>query len=337
MPKHLVFAGGGPRTLVFLSSIEVLTKHKLLEGVKNYWGNSSGALLATLLSINAPLPKIRSVFENFDFTKLRDIELSNIMAFGENWGLDSGTAFYKGVKEVLEDIKPGSSDYTLQEVPALHITATDLTAGKPVILDSKSAPTLKVIDALRASTSIPFFYVPFRNPINNHIMVDGAVGCNFPWMLLPSDKDRNDALGFDYHTNSTHDGVVNLSDFISGILHFRDRMWNSSVLKPVGPNILRFHVTGFPAWHLALKKEDRDELFTIGRTETEAWVTQHSSSKTAAVPVTSARPRTLQQPDPSGRTGLPSGSRGHSPPSSTPYQSPHSPFEYPLSKRRWSV
>ena len=337
MPKHLVFAGGGPRTLVFLSSIEVLTKHKLLEGVKNYWGNSSGALLATLLSINAPLPKIRSVFENFDFTKLRDIELSNIMAFGENWGLDSGTAFYKGVKEVLEDIKPGSSDYTLQEVPALHITATDLTAGKPVILDSKSAPTLKVIDALRASTSIPFFYVPFRNPINNHIMVDGAVGCNFPWMLLPSDKDRNDALGFDYHTNSTQNGAVNLSDYIAGILYFRDRMWNSSVLKPMGPNILRFHVTGFPAWHLALKKEDRDELFSIGQKFTEAWINERSSSKTPGAPAASAHLRTPQQSDPSDRTRLLSDSRERSHPSSPPYPPPHSPSGYQPSKRRWSV
>ena len=337
MPKHLVFAGGGPRLLVFLSSIEVLTKHKLLGGVKNYWGNSSGALLETLLSINTPLPKIRSLFETFDFTKLRDIELSNIMSFGENWGLDSGTAFYKNVKEILEEVKPGSSNYTLQEVPSLHITAADLTAGKSVVLDSKTSPTLKLVDALRASTSIPFFYTPFRNPINNHILVDGAVGYNFPWMMLPSDNDRLAALGFDYHTSSSQNGPTTLSDYIPTILHFRERLWDSSVLKPTGPNILRFKVVGFPAWHLALKKEDRDELFMIGRTETEAWITQHSSSRTAAVLVTSALPRILQQPDPSGRTELPSGSHGHSPPSLPPYQSPHSPFEYPLSKRRWSV
>ena len=337
MPKHLVFAGGGPRSLVFLSAIEVLTKHKMLEGVKNYWGNSSGALLAALLSINTPLPKIRTVFETFDFTKLRDIELSNIMAFGENWGLDSGTAFYKHVQEVLEDIKPGSSAYTLQEVPNLHITATDLTAGKPVVLDSKSAPTLKVIDALRASTSIPFFYVPFRNPINNHIMVDGAVGCNFPWMLLPSDKDRNEALGFDYHTNSSQNGIANMSDFIAGILHFRDRMWNSSVLKPEGPNILRFHVTGFPAWHLALKKEDRDELFSIGHKFTETWITEHSSSKTPVVPPPSAHHHTPQQSSPLDHTGLSSGSHERSHPSSPPYPPPHSPFGYQPLRRRWSV
>jgi predicted acylesterase/phospholipase RssA len=337
MPKHLVFAGGGPRTLVFLSAIEVLTKHKLLDGVKNYWGNSSGALLATLLSINTPLPKIRALFETFDFTKLRDIELSNIMAFGENWGLDSGTAFYKNVRGVLEDIKPGSSDYTLQEVPSLHITATDLTAGKAVVLDSKSAPTLKIVDALRASTSIPFFYVPFRNPINNHIMVDGAVGCNFPWMLLPSDNDRKDALGFDYHTNSSQNGITNMSDFIAGVLHFRDRMWNSSVLKPVGPNILRFQVTGFPAWHLALKKEDRDELFSIGHKFTETWIVEHSSSKTPGAPPPSAHRHTPQQSSPSDHTGLSLGSHEHSHPSSPPYPPPHSPSGYQPSKRRWSV
>jgi len=154
----------------------------------------SGAIFATFMSLKLPIPKIRQIFDTMDFTKFRDIELSNIVSFGNKWGLDSGDAFIANITNLLEQAKPGLSSYTLQEMPGLHITASDLTDTKIVVLDAKTSPTLKLIDALRASTSIPFFYVPFRNPINGHILVDGAVGCNFPWVLLPSDRDRKEAL-----------------------------------------------------------------------------------------------------------------------------------------------
>jgi predicted acylesterase/phospholipase RssA len=334
MLKHLVFAGGGPRILVFLSSVEVLAKKDMLTNIKHYWGNSSGALLATLLSMNTPLPKIRTIFETFEFTKLRDIDLANLMGFGDSWGLDSGVAFVKHVREVLEDVKPGSSDYTLQELPSLHITATDLTLGKPVILDSKTMPTLKVVDALRASTSIPFFYKPFRNPVNNHLMVDGAVACNFPWTLLPSDAVRAEALGFDYQLADRVGEPASISEYIPAILSFRERLWNVRASKPAGPNILRFHVTGFPAWHLALKKEDRDELFRIGYDTTTTWLTQRYPAGTNQTPPSSAGQRIQQQASPSGHTSGLSGSRGYQRPSQDSSQG--LPSQYPLSRRRWS-
>ena len=332
MRTHLVFAGGGPRILVFLASLEVLAKKNQLSGVKHYWGNSSGALLATLLSLQTPLPKIRSIFETFDFTKLRDIDLANLMTFGDNWGLDSGVAFTKHVKEIMEDVKPGSSAYTLQELPSLHVTTTDLTVGKPLILDSKTYPTLKVIDALRASTSIPFFYRPFRNPIDNHLLVDGAVANNFPWSLLPSDEFRDAALGFDYKLTENKGEPTTLSEYIPAILNFRDRA--SKREAPVGSNILRFHVSGFPAWHLALKKEDRDELFRIGTEKTEEWFRQHSSAKSQGTHPPSAGPHIHSPTVPLVHTSGLSGSHGYQPPLQGSFQDLSSRYRRPT--RRWS-
>ena len=287
MAKHLVFAGGGPRCLSLLGSLEVLTKHKMLDNVKQFWGNSAGALVATFLCLKVPLPRIREVFYDLDFTKFRDIDLGNIVSFGSNWGLDSGEAFIRNIKIVLEELKPGSSEYTLQELPGLHITASDLTVTKPVILDSKSFPTLKLVDALRASTSIPFFYMPFRNPINNHLLVDGAVACNFPWVLLP-DCVKKEAIGFDYKITDISKEPANLSEFIPKILNFRDKCWRSKLLK-THENVITFDIKGFPAWHLALKKEDRDELIKIGSETAEKWVTSRSDLRTTQMlPLSSA-------------------------------------------------
>ena len=78
MFKHLVFAGGGPRALVYLSALEMLNKHKYLDNIKHTWGNSSGAMMATLLRLNTPLSKIRDIYTTFDFTCFRDFDIKNL-------------------------------------------------------------------------------------------------------------------------------------------------------------------------------------------------------------------------------------------------------------------
>jgi predicted acylesterase/phospholipase RssA len=333
--KHLVFAGGGPRCLSLLGALEVLNSHKMLDNVKQFWGNSAGALMATMLSLNVPLPRIRQAFYDLDFTKFRDIDLGNIVSFGTNWGLDSGEAFTKNLKMILEELKPGSSEYTLQELPNLHITASDLTITKPVILDSKSFPTLKLVDALRASTSIPFFYMPFRNPVNNHLLVDGAVACNFPWVLLP-DSVKNEGIGFDYKITDISKEPKNLSEYIPKILNFRDKCWRSNVSKE-HENVILFNIRGFPAWHLALKKEDRDELIKIGSDTATEWVTLRSHLETTRKPPLSSGPNTPLQVCPLSLRGGLSGS-----PLSLCQQQPlgsrrGSPSRSSLISRRWSL
>ena len=346
MPKHLVFAGGGPRCISFMAALEVLNKHKYLANVKHYWGNSAGALVATLMAFKIEPPKLRHIMDTLNFTRFRDIELTNIVSFGQNWGLDSGEALTKTLKELLEDVKPGSSHYTMQEVPGLHITASDLTSTKPVVLDSDTFPTLKLVDALRASTSIPFFYIPFRNPINNHMLVDGAVACNFPWILLPSDKDRSEALGFDFKIVDYSKAPESLSEYVPKILNFRESCWGADRIKPTGPNIIKFNVRGFPAWHLALKKEDRDELFQIGHSTIETWLesdgkkwfsTLRSERGTEQTIQMSAHPHIPAQGRPLDRKDGSSGIHGCSSPQQPRGYSRDSLLPRPPVSRRWSV
>ena len=276
-PKHLVFAGGGPKCLSFLGALEVLHNKNILKKTSQYWGNSAGAIVATFITLQVPLPKLRAIFETIDFTRFRDIDLANIVTFGEKWGLDSGEGFVNHMKELLEMAKPGSSHYTLQELPGLHIASADLTDTKIVILDSTTFPTLKLIDALRASTSIPFFYKPFRNPINNHLMVDGGLGANFPWMFLPSDEDRSHALGFNFKKYITMKEPETLSEYIPKILNFKElsRIKDNNPLQNE-PNIINFNITGYPSWHLAIKPNEKEELIAIGKKTAEEWLILHS-------------------------------------------------------------
>jgi predicted acylesterase/phospholipase RssA len=294
MAKHLVFAGGGPRAVSFIGAIEVLQKHNMINDVKHYWGNSAGAIMAACISLNSSQKDLRRIVYDMDFTKFRDFDINNIMSFSTRWGFDSGDAFTKKIKSILEELKPGSSKYTLQEVPGLHITATDLTDTKLVVLDSKTHPTMKLVDALRASTSLPFFYVPFRNPVNNHMLVDGAISCNFPWELL-SKEEQNEAIGFDFCTSDRTKEPSSLSEFIPAIMNFRKR--SSDIKEPleVHRNVITLNIKGFPTWHLALTKEDRDELVKIGVDSTSRWITSRSGLKTAQAPAQCAAQSTPEQ------------------------------------------
>jgi predicted acylesterase/phospholipase RssA len=276
-PKHLVFAGGGPKCISFLGALEILYKKNIFSKTSHYWGNSAGAIVATFIKLKVPLPRLYTIFEKIDFTRFRDIDLANIVTFGEKWGLDSGEGFVNHIKELLEIAQPGSSHYTLQELPGLHIASADLTDTKMVILDSTTFPTLKLIDALRASTSIPFFYRPFRNPINNHLMVDGGLGANFPWMLLPSDEERSQALGFNFKKSIINREPQTLSEYIPKILNFRE-LSRLTDKKPYQnePNIINFDIIGYPSWHLGIKQNDKDELIAIGKMTAEKWLNSYS-------------------------------------------------------------
>ena len=345
MLKHLVIAGGGPRCVTFMGAIDVLHKNPQFNGISNFWGNSAGAIVATLLSLKVPHTKLTSIFNTVDFTKFRDVDLTNIMSFGTHWGLDSGDAFISSMRTLLEDAKPGSSEYTMQELPGLHITCSDMSETKPLVLDSSSYPTMKLVDALRASTSIPFFYRPFRNPVDGHLLVDGAIASNFPWIFLPSDEERARAIGLDFTITDYSKEPTTLGEYIPKILNFREHYWGSTRLKPEGHNIIRFNVRGFPAWHLGLKQEDRDELFSIGKRTTEAWLRDGGESWLSTL---HAQRGIARNPPPCGPRytppgGHPSGRRGGlSGNPLSPFLRPArdsflgSPSQCQRSSRRWS-
>ena len=55
----------------------------------------------------------------------------------------------------------------------LHLVATDVRSGKPVIFNQENTPNMKVSEAVRFSMSIPLVF-SFK-PFGKHLMVDGSI------------------------------------------------------------------------------------------------------------------------------------------------------------------
>jgi NTE family protein len=74
----------------------------------------------------------------------------------------------------------------------LKVIATDLRARRPRLYDSTSFAGTRVVDAVRHSMSIPFFFCPC--PENDNYFVDGGLLSNFPaWAFDSERKQARDA------------------------------------------------------------------------------------------------------------------------------------------------
>ena len=96
----------------------------------------------------------------------------------------------KKVYKVLEDIY-GDTTFEDLDVP-LYIGATDFSTGERVIISSG-----KIVDAVRASLSVPLVFEPFFHPTLERWLVDGGLSQSYPIDIISKRYDGNIILGID--------------------------------------------------------------------------------------------------------------------------------------------
>lgn len=157
-----IFAGGGtrlPAHLGVLKALEVLDVP-----FDDLVGVSGGSIIASFYAAGLPLSEIKTIALQTNYNQFREFSLIKLVRHG---GLSSGDAFERWVDDHLE----GKTFSQLEK--SLHIVATDVTNGKPVIFDKERTPDMKVSQAVRFSMSIPLVF-SFK-PFGRRIMVDGSI------------------------------------------------------------------------------------------------------------------------------------------------------------------
>jgi NTE family protein len=277
LPKRLVFTGGGTRCIVFADALLLLEKAGALERVEEYWGTSAGAFLATLMALSdsGGMEKVRELMHTTDYIKFRDVDINNLLAIHKVWGLDSGISLVEEVERILELIKPGAKDFKMSDIPGLTIVISNLSTHTVVLCSAKTYPSLRVVDAIRASMSLPLFFRPYVHEDTGHIWVDGAVGANFPWMLVPSHADRKESLGFTFDHGDVKTPAT-ISQFIFSMIHFEGPKKKDALKTYYPKNILWFPNLPFPAWFMKLTSADFEMLASIGKKVAEDWLSSFS-------------------------------------------------------------
>lgn len=157
-----IFAGGGTRLPAHVGILQALQEFNI--EFDHLVGVSGGSIISSLYASGLTLAEIKHIALHTDYNQFREFSLIKLIRSG---GLSSGDVFERWIDRLLNGKTFAELDYNL------HIVATDVARGQPVIFDKEHTPDVKVSLAVRFSMSIPLVF-SFKT-FGKHLMVDGSI------------------------------------------------------------------------------------------------------------------------------------------------------------------
>ncbi len=157
-----IFAGGGTRLPAHVGILQALLDFDVQ--FDHLVGVSGGSIVSSLYAAGLPMSEIKNIALNTNYNQFREFSLYKLVRQG---GLSSGDVFEQWIDNLLEGKTFKELKYNL------HIVATDVVSGGPVIFDKENTPNVKVSLAVRFSMSIPLVF-SFKS-FGKHLMVDGSI------------------------------------------------------------------------------------------------------------------------------------------------------------------
>lgn len=165
-------------------------------------GASAGAIVSALLAAGMPASQLVQTMESLDYTKFRDESLlSRLGTPGKILSLLLTKGMYRG--SYLRDwlgaeldalgvrtfgdlrlAEPWAAELPAEQRYKLTVVVSDISSGRLMRLPwdyeryGLDPDKQLVVDAVRASAAIPFFYQPSR--LHRQYLVDGGLLSNFP-------------------------------------------------------------------------------------------------------------------------------------------------------------
>lgn len=178
--KHIALGGTG--TLAYCTAAAWHEASLFVDPLSLHC-TSGGCFTGIPLALGFSAEDVVKMMEQFDLSKMQDwnpFPFVNWNPKANGCGLIKGDAIVKAMESVV-------GDATFKDCQVdLNIAASDVAAKKCVFFNKASSPNLRLVDAMRASISIPvLFNVPV---VDGRQYIDGGIFENMPLSLL-SDKD----------------------------------------------------------------------------------------------------------------------------------------------------
>lgn len=272
-----MLSGGGIKGVAILGSIKALHERGLDRAVKEYCGVSAGAWMALMLAYKVPLEILERLIMELDFGFVRNVNPDAILGFPETFGLDDGSKFMKLLDILFRTIVKVDPNVTFEQMNTgilFRCWATDLSSRTPREFSKKMTPTVRIMDALRATTAIPIYFIPHKDPITGNMLSDGCIHGNLPFQNLSDEECAETlAIGFSQPDNVSYNPKTpeDIMQFIKAIFecvtHSRNKIidrWNHK--------ILRIPTDNYPSWNFEASREDRLMLLNAGIKATKEWL-----------------------------------------------------------------
>lgn len=271
-----MLSGGGIKVVAIVGSIKVLHKQCRDRNVKEYCGVSAGAWMAFMLACGVHVEILERLIMELDFGVIRNMNPDAILGFPETFGFDDGSKFVMLLEMIFRTILKLDANMTFADMKsgiAFRCWATDLTTRSLREFSQKETPTVRIIDALRASTAIPVYFTPHMDPITGNMLSDGGIQGNLPLHNLTDDECAETlAIGFSRESDEATKTPQDLMEFMKAVFDCLIHSRNEDVMEKWKHNILRIPTDNYPSWNFEASREDRAMLLRKGIEATEAWL-----------------------------------------------------------------
>ena len=177
--------------------------HELLKDVVRVGGTSAGAITASLMSIGYTAPEIQDIIKDTKFSSFQDDSFGIIrdsLRLMTDYGWHKGKTFKEWLSEHITK-KFGYVGVTFADLDRkvqtgllgmkhLYVVGTNLTKQRSEIYSHETTPDMLIVDAVRISMGIPFFFQCVKNK-DGDILVDGGVANNYPIKMFDKGKYYN--------------------------------------------------------------------------------------------------------------------------------------------------
>jgi predicted acylesterase/phospholipase RssA len=187
--------------------------------VERVAGTSAGAIFATMVALGLTAAETEKVVKTTDFAKFIDPDKD----FPQNGGFLAGGLFLKWMKDfvyehfgkLIERPDPTFRDlgdaidhpekWNIRRglLKDLHVFSRQVSPGRTVEFCAQSTPDVPISQAVRASMSIPFIFVPWSFPKDSELskrypglFFDGGTAFNYPVSVFDSGAANEKTLGF---------------------------------------------------------------------------------------------------------------------------------------------
>ena len=182
--KNLVLEGNGMAGLAYIGALKILEERDVIKDIESFAGTSSGAIMASLISIGYTSEEIYNISQDLDWKNMvkRRSWFFQLFHFWNKYGLFK----YDNIEKTLKSFflrKLGKTDVTFQEHyeitnKELVLVGVNVNKRRPEYFSKNTTPNMSVITAIKISSSFPFIFDPVK--YNDMLYIDGGMMNNFP-------------------------------------------------------------------------------------------------------------------------------------------------------------
>jgi predicted acylesterase/phospholipase RssA len=166
----------------------------VLSDVREWYGCSGGAACAAVGALGVSAGWIRDAMSMFYPSYASDIREEFVLDLMTHWGVSSLEQYKAYIGRLMDTWEPGSSAWTFADMARerpgifLGITAVNVSRQRLEMMSVETCPNVRVLDAIGASSAIPFFFKPWVSASGDYYC-DGGIMEHFPWTHVRSKED----------------------------------------------------------------------------------------------------------------------------------------------------